>query len=70
VRVRIELVGRLGGMDHGTDAGIGQQLKQQRMRRGTVNDVGAEYAPGKRIDGRAQLGNHALIDLPAIVASR
>ena len=36
------------------------------MRRGTVNDVGAEYATGKRIDGRAQLGNHALIDLATV----
>ena len=66
MRMRIELVSRLGGMDHGTDAGIGQQLQQQRMRRSTVNDVGTKYAAGKRIDGRAQLGNHALIDLAAV----
>ena len=53
-------------MDHGADAGIGQQLQQQRMRRGAVDDVGTKYAAGKRIDGRAQLGNHALIDLAAV----
>ena len=64
--MRIELVSRLGGMDHGTDAGIGQQLQQQRMRRGAVDDVSAKYAAGKRIDGRTQLGNHALIDLAAV----
>ena len=44
MRMRIELVGRLGGMDHGADAGIGQQLQQQRMRRGAVDDVGTKYA--------------------------
>ena len=36
------------------------------MRRGAVDDVGTKYAAGKRIDGRAQLGNHALIDLAAV----
>ena len=50
-------------MDHGADAGIGQQLQEQRMGRSTVNDVGTKYAAGKRIDGRTQLRNHALIDL-------
>ena len=30
MRMRIELVSRLGGMDHGDDAGIGQQLQEQR----------------------------------------
>ena len=36
------------------------------MRRGTVNDVSAKYAADKRIDGRAQFGNHALIDLATV----
>ena len=53
VRMRIELVGRLGGMDHGTDTGIGQQLQQQRMWRRAVDDVGTEDASGKGIDGSA-----------------
>lgn len=66
VRVRIKFVGRLGRVDHGADAGIGQQLQEQRMRRGTVNDVSAKYAADKRIDGRAQFGNHALIDLATV----
>ena len=53
MRMRIELVSRLGGMDHGADAGIGQQLQEQRMRRSTVNDVGTKYAAGKRIEALA-----------------
>ena len=53
VRVRIELVSRLGGVDHGTDASIGQQLQQQRVRRRAVDDVGSEHTVGKRIDSCA-----------------
>ena len=36
------------------------------MWRRAVDDVGAEDASGKGIDGSAQLGNHALIDLAAV----
>jgi hypothetical protein len=53
-------------MNHGADAGIGQQLQQQRMRRRTVDDVGPEHASGKRVDSRTKLGDHALIDLAAV----
>ena len=53
-------------MDHGTDTGIGQQLQQQRVRRGAVDDMGAEHASGQGIDGGTKLGDHALVDLAAV----
>ena len=56
MRMRIELVSRLGGMDHGADAGIGQQLQEQRMRRGTVNDVARNTPPVSASTAARSLG--------------
>ena len=72
MRMRIELVSRLGGMDHGADTGIGEQLNENGMLNASddlyfvLDKETVERNTGKRIDGRAQLGNHALIDIAAV----